>query len=358
MRAPNEGGPGWADRSDAAFVRRVLIVVAVVTLALLLWALQAALLLVFAGIVVAVLLRALAQPLERRLGLAGGWSLLVVALALGTVLVGAAFAVGSDVQAQLSDLAARMPVAAEHVAARFGLQLPWMERSGGQPAPGVGLSTVGTLAQQALGLGAGVLSAVSGLVVALVGGVFLAADPRMYRRGVALLLPRRMRGEAVRAMVACGRALRLWMGAQLVAMVFVGVLSGLGAWALGLPAPLALGLFAGLANMVPFLGAFVGAVPAVMLALSDSMATTLWTSALFLVIQQLEGNLVTPMVQRHMVSLPPALLVFAVVAVGILFGLAGVVLAAPITVCVYVLVKQLYVRQTLGTPTEVPGEPE
>ena len=358
MRVPDAGETGWANRSDAAFLRRVLMVAAVVAFALLLWALQAALLVVFAGIVIAVLLQALARPLQRRLGMPHGWALLVVAVTLAVVMGMAAFAMGGEIRAQVADLTARIPTAIDQIATPLGLHLPWAEPAAGQPSSGLGLSTVGTLAQQALGIGTGVLNALSALVVAVVGGFFLAADPLMYRRGVAMLLPRRLRGAAVRAMVACGRALRLWMGAQLVSMVFVGVLSGLGTWALGLPAPLALGLFTGLCNLVPFLGAFVAAVPAVLLGLADGMATALWVSGLYLVVQQLEANLVTPMAQRRLVSLPPALLVFAVAAVGILFGLAGVVLAAPITVCAFVLVKQLYVRQTLGTPTEVPGEPE
>jgi len=370
------------------FLRRVLIVAAVVLLLLLLWALQAALLVVFAGIVIAVLLQALARPLQRRLGLPHGWALALVALALIALLGAAGYAMGGQVRAQVSDLSGRLPAAISKVATPLGLHLPWIDKvvaptagvpaatgrapadsppvgtAAGRPAAaaeqgsGVGLSTVGTVAQEALGLGAGVLNALSALVVAVVGGFFLAADPLMYRRGVAMLLPWRLRGRALRAMVACGRALRLWMGAQLVSMVFVGVLSGLGTWQLGLPAPLALGLFAGLCNVVPFLGAFVGAVPAIMLGLAAGTSTALWTSLLYLVVQQLEGNVVTPMAQRSLVSLPPAMLVFAVIAIGLLFGLPGVVLATPITVCVFVLVKMLYVRQTLGTPTEVPGEPE
>jgi predicted PurR-regulated permease PerM len=107
---------------------------------------------------------------------------------------------------------------------------------------------------------------------------------------------------------------------------------------------------------VPLIGAVAGAVPALLLALAGGVNTTLWTAALFIAIQQVESNTITPWVQRRMVSLPPALLVLAVVAVGLLFGLPDVILAAPLTVVAFVLVKQLYVRETLGQRTEVPGE--
>ncbi|WP_272910997.1 AI-2E family transporter [Falsiroseomonas oryziterrae] len=159
-------------------------------------------------------------------------------------------------------------------------------------------------------------------------------------------------------MLAAGAALRLWLGAQLVSMAIVGTLAGLGCWALGLPSPLALGLFAGLANFVPLIGAVAGAVPPVLLALAEGGTTFLWTAALFLAIQQVESNMIMPLVERRMVSLPPALLLFAVVAVGVVFGLPGILLAAPITVVAFVLVKKLYVRETLGRATEVPGEAE
>lgn len=355
MPAPTNPRPAATDRSDVAFVRRVLITVAIIALTLLLWEVRGTLLLAFAGVLIAVLLRALGRPLERHLGLGHGWSLAIVA-ALAAALLGLiAMLVGGEVASQAGALAGRIPSLADDLALQYGLRLPWATQD--DATGSLGLSAVGTMARQVMGIGAGMFDAITALIVAVVGGIFLATDPPMYRRGLAMLFPHHLRGQALRALVACGRALRLWMGAQFMAMVIVGILSGLAAWAIGLPAPLALGLFAGLSNMVPFLGPFVGAIPALLLAAGESPVTVLWTAGAYLVIQQLEGNLVTPLIERHMVSMPPALLIFAVVAVGSLFGLPGVLLAAPLTVVTLVLVKQLYIRQTLNTPTEVPGEP-
>jgi predicted PurR-regulated permease PerM len=97
-------------------------------------------------------------------------------------------------------------------------------------------------------------------------------------------------------------------------------------------------------------------VPALLAAVTQGWDAVLWTALLFAAIQQLESNLIEPLVQRRMVKTPPALLLFAVVAAGLLFGLLGVILAGPITVLAYVAVKKLYVRQTLGEETPVPGE--
>jgi predicted PurR-regulated permease PerM len=82
----------------------------------------------------------------------------------------------------------------------------------------------------------------------------------------------------------------------------------------------------------------------------------LWTLALYVLVQQIEGNFLYPLVQRYAVGIPPGLLLFALLASGLLFGLPGVLLGAPLTVVAYVLVKRLYVREALQTPTDVPGE--
>lgn len=201
------------------------------------------------------------------------------------------------------------------------------------------------------------VDAATGLILIVIGGVFLAADPGLYRRGAVMLLPKRHHARIDDALLTCGGALRLWLVAELIAMAIVGVLAGLGTWAIGLPAPLALGLFAGLTEFVPVVGPILGAVPALLLALTQGSSAVLWTLLLFLAIQQLESNVITPLLQRRMVTIPPALLLFVVLALWLLFGALGVIFGAPLTVVGYVLVKKLYVRQTLGESTEVPGEP-
>jgi predicted PurR-regulated permease PerM len=193
-------------------------------------------------------------------------------------------------------------------------------------------------------------------VVVIVGGFYLAADPALYRSGVLLVAPYAQHARVMAAMSAAAEALRLWLGGQLLSMAIVGVFTGIGTWWIGLPAPLALGVFAALMDFVPIIGPFVGAVPALLLALALGQEAVLWTVLLFIVLQQIEGNVVAPIVQRRVAHIPPVLLLFSIVGAGLLFGLPGVIVAAPLTVVVLVLVKQLYVREVLGKETEVPGD--
>lgn len=358
---------GTSPGAEVAFLRRVLIVAAVAALALLLWAIRGALLLLFGAVVIAVLLVAAARPFRDRLGMPHGAALALGGGAVLAVLALAAWLVGSQVREQVSELGQRLPAATKSLEQRFNVDLPDLERKegveaaadaasraagGGKP----GISELGEAVGRVAAFGALVLDALSTLLLAVVGGVYLAVDPRSHRRGVLALLPRNQHRRAEDLLENCGRALHGWLLATLVSMAAVGTLVGLGTWALGLPAPLALGLFAALVEIVPVVGPIIGAVPALLLALGAGGGTLLWTVLLFAVVQQVEANLLQPLLQKRMADVPPVLLLLSVVAIGAVLGLGGLVLAAPITVVAYVAVQKLYVRQTLGNPAEVPGE--
>jgi predicted PurR-regulated permease PerM len=190
----------------------------------------------------------------------------------------------------------------------------------------------------------------------VIGGVYLAVDPAGQRRGVLALLPRSQHRRAEDFLDTCGRALDGWLLATLASMAAVGLLVGLGAWALGLPAAIALGLFAALTEIVPVIGPILGAVPGLLVALGAGAGTFAWAALLYLAVQQVEANLLQPMLQKRMADVPPVLLLLSVVAVGTVLGLGGLLLAAPITVVAFVAVQKLYVRQTLGNEAKLPGE--
>jgi len=125
---------------------------------------------------------------------------------------------------------------------------------------------------------------------------------------------------------------------------------------IGVPSALTLALLAALLEFVPFIGPILSAIPAVLLAFVQGPEMALWTLLLFFIVQQIEGNLLEPMVQQRAVDLPPVLLLFALAAGGLLFGTVGIILASPLTVVLYVMVKRLYVQEALHTPTPLPGE--
>lgn len=199
-------------------------------------------------------------------------------------------------------------------------------------------------------------SGVADLLVVIFAGIYLATQPNFYRIGAIKLVPRARRKIAAEAMLESERALRLWLKGQAVAMVVVGLLVGFGLWALGMPSALTLGLLAGVLEFIPFAGPIIAAIPAVLIALAVSPELALWVTLLYVAVQQFEGNLLTPLVQQYAVDLPGVILLFSLLGFGTLFGTLGVVLAAPLSVVMFVLVKRLYVIEALHTHTPIPGE--
>lgn len=366
---------GVEGRPTAGFVQHVLLVAAVFCAIFLLWQIRSAVLLTFFGAVLGVIVAAAAAPFQKWLHMPRRWAVIAACVALAVLIGLATWLVGAQMRSQVSDLRSRLPDAIAQVENTFGATIPLIgdqtparsdvangsARSGDGPADASGGALdLSGLSKAAVGwvtsFGFSAMEVIANVILVVVIGVFVAADPRTYRDGIVKLFSRKRRAEIGETLDACARALWLWLMAQLISMTVVGVLVGLGVWALGLPAPLALALFAGLTEFIPIAGPFIGAAPAVLLAVTMGFDTVLWTIALFLAVQQLESNVITPLVERKMVSIPPVALLFAVLTFGLLFGPLGVVVAAPLAVVSFVAIKKLYVRDTLGEATDVPGE--
>ncbi|MDP8994501.1 MAG: AI-2E family transporter [Pseudomonadota bacterium] len=339
--------------SHRIFIERLVIAIAIVAVALLLWALRSLLILVFGAVLVAVILSIIAQPIRRRLGVPEGVGL-AIAVAIVAAVIGVAFWLfGAETVQQASALEDAIPQAWQALQARLeplGLAEPLRQWVAGLESAGGGvLSNLGRLAMT---IGNGIADT----LLVIVGGIYLAAQPGLYRSGLVKLVPPGGRERVTQALEDSWKALRLWLLGRLVSMTFIGILTGLGLWLIGIPAALALAVLAFLLEFVPFIGPIIASIPAILLAIALSPMDALWVALLYFGIQQLEGNLIEPLVQQRAVDLPPALLLFSIVAGGLLFGVVGVVFAAPLLVVLFVMVKRLYVREALHTPTEIPGE--
>jgi len=335
------------------FIYRVLIVFALIVLGGVLLRISTVLPLIFGAVLVAVLFRAIAEPLARRTNMPDGLALAAAVTIIFGILAAAAWLLGSEVRAQVAVLTETVPASWQALERRleaWGMTDQLDEMVADMKPSGSGmLSQVGGVA---LTFGSGLAD----LLLVLVGGVYLAAQPQLYRTGLLKLVPPSRRELAADAVDDSGRALRLWLLGQLVSMTIIGTVTGIGLWLIGVPSALTLGLLAGLLEFIAIIGPIIAAIPALLIALTQGADVALWTLGLYIMVQQLEGNIVQPMVQQRAVDLPPALLLFSLVISGLLFGIVGVILAAPMTVLVFVLVKRLYVREALQTETSVPGE--
>ncbi len=191
-------------------------------------------------------------------------------------------------------------------------------------------------------------SVAAAIVIVIAAAAYLAFHPQTYASGALLLVPRPHRARAAQVLEACRLALSQWLVGQIVSMVFIGATTTVGLWLAGVPTPLALGLIAGFGQLVPVVGPWAAAFPGLIIALAQGPETLAWAFVVYMLTTQVECNFVTPLILRQMVQVPMAVSLFAVVAMGILFGMMGVLLATPLAVVAYVLVRKLYLEDVIG----------
>jgi predicted PurR-regulated permease PerM len=167
-------------------------------------------------------------------------------------------------------------------------------------------------------------------------------------------IAKRTRTRAV--LDAIGHALRWWLIGRVFSMAVVAAGTALGLYLLGVPLAITLGLIAGLLDFVPTIGPILATVPAALVALLQSPLQVLYVVLLYVAVQLVEGYLLTPLVQRYTIALPPVLTIVGVVLLGVLLGGLGLILAAPLTIVLFILVKMLYIEDVLGDVMEAPGE--
>jgi predicted PurR-regulated permease PerM len=192
------------------------------------------------------------------------------------------------------------------------------------------------------------ITVAAGLFLILVLSIYIGADPRLYHYGLMHLFPHGSRGRAGEVLTRVATVLRKWLVTQLIAMVTIGVVSTVVLLALHVKAAVALGVIAGLLEFVPTVGPILAAVPAIAMGFLDSPEKALSVTLAYLVIQQLEGHVLIPMLMKEGMDLPPALTIVAQAVMALLFGFLGLMVAVPVLAAVIVPIKMLYVEGVIG----------
>lgn len=313
--------------------------------ALLVWALADVVLLVFMAALLAIILRGISGWLAERTGAPLKVMLAVVTLAVSALLAGLVFYIGPRLVTQTQALFGQINQTIEHLRQDYG-NTAWghlllQHLSPEQLMNGSVFGSAGALATSTLG---GVVSAFVLVVTAL----YFAVAPDLYVEGIVRLFAIPYRPRARAALEHVGITLRLWSLGQLIDMIAVGVLTGIGLALLGLPLALALAVLAGLLTFVPYFGAIAAAIPAVLIAFAEDWRKAVWVAVIFTVAHVVEGYVISPLVQRNTADLPPAVTILSMTILGALFGTLGVILGAPVAAAVLVLVREVYVAGVLG----------
>ena len=322
---------------EPSFIKKVLVTLGLVILALFLWKIAPVLMLAFAGVVFAVVLRSASVPLAGKTGMSDTASVIVVSVLALAALIAAGYLFGKQVTEQAQQLWQAIDTAwgkFSEIVARMPLGQTMMdnmkEGAGGDAAAKVAKGTIG------------VFGAVADVVLVLFLALYFAVDPRSDRRGLMRLTPPPARERVGEALDASGKALRKWLLGHLVAMSAVGLLTGIGLWAVGVPLAIPLAILSALLDFVPIIGPIVAAIPGILIAFAHDPQLAFYAALVYLAVQFVEGNVIMPMAEKWAVSVPPALSLLGIVAFGLVFGLIGLLFAMPLLVVTMVLVQKLY----------------
>ncbi len=336
------------------FVQKVLITVAICLITILVLALLYytfdVVLLLFAAILLAIFLRGLSDPLNKYLKIGDGWAVLIVSVLLLVVLGGAIALLAPSVAQQIGNLRVSLPASAASIAESIG-QYDWGKALLSQlpstkevmdSLTSVGfLSGVGGIFTQTIG-------AVGNFFLVILLAIYLASEPKFYALGFTKLFPIDSRSRVMEVLMGISDTLRWWLVGKAGSMIFIGLLTWIGLSIIGVPLALTLGLIAGLLSFIPNFGPILSAIPAILLAFIESPITALYVAGLYIGIQLIESNIVTPIIERETVELPPALTVVFQIALSIILGGLGLVLATPLLAVVMVLIQKVYIEEVLG----------
>lgn len=323
------------------FARRVLIVLILIGVFAICWFAAYVLLLAFAGVLGAIILDAITRWLRKRTGLSHGKAYLIVLLVLLGAIVVAIWQLAPRLIVQVSQLVQVIPKAVTNLRNTLN-QYPWGRTLvGGAPPSFDFLGLLGTVTNIAFK----VVEGVGSVIVVAVVAAYVAGNPQPYRSGLLSLFPEHARGRAADVFKETANTLRHWMLGQLVPMVVLGIATGIGLWLLGIPLVFTLALFTGLMIFIPYVGSFIAFLLTLLVTLSQDPGKVIYVAVFFLAVHIAEGYILTPLVQKKAVYLPPALTILAQVLMAALLGFLGLALATPMAAAGLVLVRMLYLHE-------------
>ncbi len=345
------------------------------------WYSATTLLLLFAGILFGVFLSAMADMLRRLIGGSHTLRLVIVCVLFTGLLSGVAVLGGATIAQQATALSATIRSQlgnAKDFLEKQGIDTSFFNLGGAkatatdggttdatsptsptatppppQPSRGPKLPDAGTIASgtgaiftQTVRIISGVFEGVGNFFVVIFLGLLLAAQPKLYHDGILRFVPRRRLPEAERLIDDIGETLRRWLLGQIATMTTLFLLTWIGLTAIGIPGALVLGFITGLLTFIPNVGAILAGFLIVLASLGSGLTAIVSAFGLYLAVQFLEGNVLTPLIQRHAISIPPATLFAAQIFLGVLFGLWGLALALPLIAVIKVVLNHLWPDQT------------
>ena len=328
-----------------SFTKKVWIVggifALIVVVLLLIKATISVFLLILAGVLIAVFFRGLSGLICRKTHWKEGICLAISVIGTLLLIVALFWLVGAKVQSQVQELSDTLPSTIENAKSQLN-QNPIGQKVVKKVSSPGSMKKAQVVAGKFFQTTFGVFG---DLYVVLFLGIFFTVSPDVYKKGLVKLVPKKNRQKANDIVTKLGDNLKKWLKGKFFAMFVVFVLTAAGLLIIGMPMWLVLALIAGILNFIPNFGPLIALIPALLVALMQGPVTAAIVAGLYILVQVLESNFITPMVQQKLISIPPALIIIAQLLVAPLTGGWGLVLATPLMVIIMVLVQELYIQK-------------
>lgn len=309
------------------------------------------LLLIMAGVMIAVYFRGMGLWLSEKTNLRESLSAILVIVLTLLILTALFWLLGGQIQDQLSQLGKKLPAAIDRLKSNLS-QYDIGRRIIQYTQKGTEEVKAGQLATTLFGFFKTTFGVLGDLYIILFLGVFFTATPYLYKKGVLSLVPSRGKEKADEILDQIGVTLRNWLIGRIISMFAVFILTTAGLLIIGMPVPLALGFIAGVFNFVPNFGPIIALIPALLIGSMNGGIAIFLIVIIYVGAQVLESNVITPLVQKRLINIAPALIIIGQIVLGLFGGLLGVLLATPIVAMFMVLLSRLYI----GKKPEKEGE--
>jgi len=298
------------------------------------------LLMVLAGALISVYFHGLGDIIERKTKLSRKWAM-TISVALSFVILGVLFwFMGSTIQVQVAQLSNTLPhtvnVFKEKLSASpIGQKI--LDNFSGDNSPDL-THTVQSFFSTSFGV-------LGDIYIIIFLGIFFTSNPDSYKNGIILLIPKSKKELGHHIMDRISLSLKGWLKSMMVSIVLITILIATGLSIISIPMAMVLALIAGMLKLIPNLGSLLAMIPGVLLALTISTNTAIGVAILYIVSQTIVSNIVTPLIQKKMIDLPPALTLISQLIMGVLSGALGIILAVPLLSIIIILVDELYVKK-------------
>ena len=297
--------------------------------------------LILAGSLIAIFLRTISDFICRKTKWKEGLCLAIGFIGVFLIASGLLLLIGAKLQSQSMELSNALPETIEKVKEvingnEFGSKVMNKVSSSGSTKKIQELA--GTFFKSTFGV-------FTDVYVVLFVGIFFAVSPKIYKNGLIQLIPKKGQPKGKKVLKLIAENLQKWLKGKMLSMLVVSVLSAIGLAIIGVPMWLVLALIAGLFSFIPNFGPILALIPAVLVGFMESPTTAAFVVGLYILIQIIENNFITPLVQQKLVNIPPALILIAQILMGSLTGGWGLLLATPIMLIVIILVQELYIKE-------------